>query len=733
MKRFWALHKQDVFAALAILCSCFLFLFLLLRLYQADLNYPLYYDGSDCLTMFTKAKLLQEGGWTFENVRVGAPFTADFYDFMAYGMTYVDDLVLKFLVTVIPNFVMALNLQFLLLFPTIALIAYFVMRSLKIRCLVAAPCAVAFAFLPAIFYRNILHFNLSTYQFVPLSILLCIWLYTDDQFMRLKGFWHYRRNLYAIVFALFIANNGIAYYAFFTCFFLAVTGVMRALRDKKWMPLVRSLCTVGFVCFFVVLALSPIFVYHIKNGPNPLVATRAAAEAEVYATRLSLLLLPSTAHRVPLLSTWVQTSKSLPLLNENTASHLGLLAVAGFVFLFLFFFVKKKDTLRYRQMELLSGLNLFGFLLGTMGGLGSLFAIIVSSSLRCFNRISVFLSFICILAVALLLNRYTQKIKPWLLSGLMAVMCVVTVLEQFPSIVSDYGAIKESFQSEQEFVQSIEDQVPEGSMIYQLPYHSYPESGPVHNMADYQLYTGYLHSDSLRWSYGGMRGRKADLWNSAVNSLELSEQVKVLSLEGFEGIYIDNRAYTQEDLSSLLKELESLLEVAPITSRDGNLTFFSMATYNESYRSLYTEEELDDLKRQIEGFTQILYGEGISAQENDGKEDYRWCSKIGVLTVINNQDTPVQASLRFRVLAADGKTSRFTVTVNGNTQEFQISPEGTVIDLAFEALPGANEIQLETEGNAYVTPSDPRSLYFQLRGVSCSLTDYRLELKKYNG
>ena len=41
MKRFWALHKQDVFAALAILSSCFLFLFLLLRLYQADLNLSL--------------------------------------------------------------------------------------------------------------------------------------------------------------------------------------------------------------------------------------------------------------------------------------------------------------------------------------------------------------------------------------------------------------------------------------------------------------------------------------------------------------------------------------------------------------------------------------------------------------------------------------------------------------------------------------------------------------------
>lgn len=723
------LRKQDIWAVLVLLGSCFLFLFVLLRLYRADLSIPLYYDGSDSLTMYTKAKLLQEGFWTFENARLGAPFTSNFYDFMAYGMTYFDDLVLKVLVSIIPNCVTALNIQFLLLFPTIALISYFVMRSLKIRCLVAVPCSLAFAFLPAIFYRNILHFNLSTYQFVPLSILLCVWLYTDDQFMRRKGFWRYRRNIYAIVFALLIANNGIAYYAFFTCFFLAVTGVMRALRERKWAPLVRSFCTLGFVCFFVVLSLSPIFIYHLKNGANPLVATRASAEAEIYATRLSLLLLPSTAHRVPLLSTWVQTSKSLPLLNENTSSHLGLLAVAGFIFLFLFFFVKKKDSLGFRQMELLSGLNLFGFLMGTMGGLGSLFAIMVSSSLRCYNRISVFLSFICILAMALLLNRYTQKIKPWLLSILMTAMCVLTVLEQFPSIVPDYDGIKKTFQSEQQFVQSIENQVPEGSMIYQMPYHSYPESGPVNNMADYQLSVGYLHSDSLRWSYGGMRGRESDLWNSAVNDLALPERIKVLSLAGFEGVYIDNRAYTQEELEPLLEQLQTILGVAPMTSTDGNLTFFSMGAYNQEYRSLYSEEELAALKTQIEGLTKPVFGAGFSDLENDGEEDYRWCSKTNVLNMMNNQDAPVKISLHFNVIAADGQTSRFTVSVNGEIYEYQISPEGTSIDLEFEAVPGSNTVVLETEGAAYYSPGDSRSLYFQLREFSCSLTEYQLPLK----
>ena len=403
--------------------------------------------------------------------------------------------------------------------------------------------------------------------------------------------------------------------------------------------------------------------------------------------------------------------------------------MAGFVFLFLYLFYKKKDTLLHRQMELLSGLNLFGFLLGTMGGLGSLFALIVTPSLRGYNRISVFLAFICILAVAFLLNRYAEKLKPWLFSGLMVILCVVTVLEQFPNTVPNYGILKQAYLDDADFVRGIEEQVPEGSMIYQLPYHAYPEAGPVNNMNDYQLSSAFLHSDTLRWSYAGMRGRKPDVWNNVVDGLPHTERLKVLSLEGFEGIYIDNRAYREEELDRLVDELQTLLGVAPQTSRGGQLTFLPMGPYNEAYRSLYTQEERDGLKQQIEALTQILYGEGISSLENDGQEDFRWCSKVGVLTMTNDQGGTVPAKLHFKALAADGKASTFTVTVNGTRHEYQITPEGVTVDLEFKAVPGVNTVRLETEGGVYSVPNDARTLYFQIRDVSCSLTDYKLQLK----
>ena len=49
-------------------------------------------------------------------------------------------------------------------------------------------------------------------------------------------------------------------------------------------------------------------------------------------------------------------------------------------------------------------------------------------------------------------------------------------------------------------------------MIYQLPYHGYPEGGFQNDMWDYHLLVGYLHSDKLKWSYGSVKGREGDSW-----------------------------------------------------------------------------------------------------------------------------------------------------------------------------------------------------------------------------
>ena len=55
------------------------------------------------------------------------------------------------------------------------------------------------------------------------------------------------------------------------------------------------------------------------------------------------------------------------------------------------------------------------------------------------------------------------------------------------------------------------------SHVYVLPYRPFPSEPPTLGTGDFDLYRPYLHTNDIRWSYGGMRGRDAD-WEQALAS-----------------------------------------------------------------------------------------------------------------------------------------------------------------------------------------------------------------------
>ena len=65
-------------------------------------------------------------------------------------------------------------------------------------------------------------------------------------------------------------------------------------------------------------------------------------------------------------------------------------------------------------------------------------------------------------------------------------------------------------ESEKAFVHRVEDLLGEDAEIFQLPIVPFPENPPVYRMSDYDHLRAYLHSDTLGWSYGGVKGRASD-------------------------------------------------------------------------------------------------------------------------------------------------------------------------------------------------------------------------------
>ena len=584
----------DAFLGAGIAIVLFLAVFIFQGFAKYGLSVPFCYFGGDDFSSIVMAKQIEETGWNWFNDRIGAPFGADSFGFAANLLLNFDVLVAKIISWFVNDAIAATNLRYILVFPMCGIIAFYVLRTLKINRIISVFGALIYALTPYIIYRSLNHFSLSTAYFIPLSVLLCIWAIhseEDDGYLKFnKSFFKNKKNILTLVFSLLIANNGIGYYAFFTCFFLCVVALCNLVTTKKWKSIFVPFKIVAVIVIFMFFAISPILIYNIVTGGNMGTVVRAIEGAEIYGLKIAQLFVPINSHGIGVVQLFIDFYNTyMPLVNENQGSYLGIFGIIGFL-LSLLYLVKRdkgdedKDGLLY----VLSRMNLFAILLATVGGFSSLISF-VFRMIRGYNRISIFIMFISVLFLCLVLQKVwdkretlfkSEKTKKALTAVALAVMSV-SVLELLPTYGARDGMFeytKAQYESDKAFVGDIEETLGEGAMVFQLPYHQTPEAGPVNNMMDYHLYAGYINSDTLRWSYGVQKGKKEDAWFGYISSLSSDELLDAIIKAGFTGLYIDARAYTEEEMNALTEAFTPLLGEVKI-STNGNLRFYDLREY----------------------------------------------------------------------------------------------------------------------------------------------------------
>ena len=174
-----------------------------------DLTYPLEYKGGDEMSALVSVRLVQESGWNIGTDKLTAldGYYYNTSDVIA-GLHNADVFFEKLFLWITGGQVANLSA-----FYMIAYVAYFVLRQLRIKEWLSTGGALVYAFLPFIFIRGIGHIVLSCYYFVPLAVLMCIWLYEDERFMLPgKGFFKYKRNYAGFIMAFLIASEGTGRY-----------------------------------------------------------------------------------------------------------------------------------------------------------------------------------------------------------------------------------------------------------------------------------------------------------------------------------------------------------------------------------------------------------------------------------------------------------------------------------------------------------------------------------------
>lgn len=559
-----------------------------LHLWNVDLAIPFGGHGDGNFWAAT-AKNFVESHHYYVNPRLGAPGQQALYDFPLPHSTQLVGWWLLGLFT--RDYGLVLNLYFLLTFELAAWTALFALRKLGITTPVAIAGSVLFSFLPFHLLRGESHYFLSSLFVVPLVCLAALWVATGEPL-----FWFQpglplparRRRVttagaISILTAILVAGDD-PYNCFFACFLILLAGLLGRYRNGHRRALATAALLLSLQVTAFAVNLAPNFLYMARYGRNHQVASRRPHEAEVFGMKIAQLLLPVTNHRLYLFNDIKIRynggdvfSDSAP--NENDTTSLGAVGAAGFILLTGWIFFGRGSSKIALSLDALSQLNLGAVLLGTIGGLGALFATLVSAQWRAYDRISVFIGFFCIAAIALVADRYVcprLQSAQWRVYAGAVLIAVLGVLDQTPADIASRARIAQAeYLADGRFFQQIESRVPPAGMIFQLPYVPYPENPRVGYMFDYDHLRPYLHTGTLRWSYGAMKGRPGAEWEAATAKQSAREMVAALRTAGFSGIYLDRFGYVGSR-DRVESGLAGVLQAAPLVSADHRFVFFAL-------------------------------------------------------------------------------------------------------------------------------------------------------------
>ncbi|MGH9847468.1 MAG: hypothetical protein ACREEM_52915, partial [Blastocatellia bacterium] len=237
---------------------------------------PFTYQG-DTMFYHLLVKGMIDHGWFLDNPRLAAPGALDLRDVPSSDNNFYF-LLLKLISFIKPIYPQVLNAFYLISFPLVALCALFVFRRFGLSTPVSVFASMVYAFLPYHFTRGQHHLFLSAYYFVPLVVMVALWICRDELS------WRGRKLILSLLTCLLVGSTGY-YYAFFACFFLLVAGLVAAMRLKSFraMLLPVGLVTLIFAC--VAINFGPSITRFSDQGGVHFVR-RLSGEADVYGLRM---------------------------------------------------------------------------------------------------------------------------------------------------------------------------------------------------------------------------------------------------------------------------------------------------------------------------------------------------------------------------------------------------------------------------------------------------------------
>ena len=691
--------------------------FVTLHLWHADLTLPLYYAyGGDGLAQAAIAKNFAEHGSINWFPHLAAPIGGILVDFPTLSVLHLT--MERVLIALTGNSNIALNLIFLLAFPLTTMTALFALRRMGAMMTFAFPIAGLYTALPARFERNEGHLFYATYWVLPLAVILCVLIARGDEifFVRTSNRPKPTRlGWFAVAIAVLIGADN-QYHAFFTIALLLVAAIVGYVRSRVFAPVIVA-CVCSFLIGATLVAqLVPAFVYDAQHGKNAMAFERYPEESVTYGLHIAELLLPVAGHRVARLANARAYYDSRTGLgnNESSWSSFGFAGALGFLLLIGALLVRPAMRLP-RDLDSLATLNLAGVLVATVGGFGTLFNFFVRPEIRAYNRISTLLAFLALAAVALTateLTRRSGRMMPRAVAlPIMAAILVLGLFDQTTAgMIPPYAADAMLFSNDQVFVDRLSTAVPANAAIFELPWVRFPESAPAAQLDPENLYRPYLHSKTLRYSYGAVEGRSPEQWERTTSALPPQRMLESMILGGYEGIIVFRQGYSDGG-AAIEASLQAWLG-APVASPDGNLAFYSLEPLRKRVGAISAAVLTPAYAQSDVQVVQTAFGDGFSIAERNSQQTWRWADNTARLALHNAGSQPRRMRFAGQLVLGTGRAP-ITIAVPGRSITIAGSTKPAPFDIMFDAPRGDSTVDITTSAAPLVVHGDTRRLVMQ--------------------
>ena len=595
---------------------------LVLRVWEAPLRLP-WDTRRDATLISTMVKNTLETGWFTEQPRLGAPFGQHLDDFPHGGETF-QLAAMKAVTAVVGDWGLAMNVYFVVGAGVLAAVTHLVLRHLRFGPVVSAVAALVFMALPYRFGHGQMHLWRSTCVSAPLGALLLVWVacwrerflvHPADRSVRVwqRGALRWPRVVAAAAIAVVVAGTETMTTAF-TLTLLAVGAAVGAVRHRDPQRLLVAGAVVAVMAgTFAVLSV-PTLLYYREHGSNEVAARRFTTESEWYGLKLTRLVLPEPGHRVGFLSDLGEAAQEDTLLVSERGQALGILGTLGLAGVAYAALTRRRggeptpeappwDRAALRDSGVVNTLVAVAF--GTIGGLSVILALVGFGQVRVWNRIVLFVAFF---AMVELLTRVEQGLsrlhrrRPALpralvsrttLAAVAVAVLAFGLVDGIPPPRLPYAEIEARHAGDRSFVAAIDDVLPDGAAVFQVPVLDFPETVPPGRMEDYDPLRAYLaDTGTLRWSYGAVKGRPEADWQARVrDDVGLLGSLPGLLGMGFEGLWVDTWGYEDgAGDTAQVARLPEELGVDPLRSPDGRFLFYDLRPYRD--RLGRTVEEL---------------------------------------------------------------------------------------------------------------------------------------------